>query len=217
MLATDPAAGVATPSADGLFFPFLGARLLSARQLDYFFGAVPVRGSALHAAAIVSSLAHLLVWGGIALSVRRIIDAIRHGEWTARAHIAAILIGALACQSVIDAMSGKFQHPQYYNGTWIVFTLLAWFAVDSLAERRTAIRWGAVAATGLLAGSLLFAVVTIAVRLHRSKGTREVYGPTIANQQRVARVVARYAPTSRVVAHVSLYEHYPHTLAVLRS
>jgi hypothetical protein len=113
-------------------------------------------------------------------------------------------------------MTGKFQHPQYYNGTWIVFTVLAWFAIDSLMERQTAFRWAGMAATGVLAASLLVAVATVAVRLHRSRGTREVYGPTIGNQQRVARVLARYSPHSRVTAHVSLYELYPHTLAVLR-
>jgi len=216
VLAVGQAPGFSAPSIDGLLFPFLGARLLTAQQLNYFFGAHPVRGAVLTAAATVSWLAYILVWGGIALSGRRLLDAIRSGEWTPRAHIAAILIGALICQAIIDATSGKFEHPQYYNGTWIVFTLLAWFAVDSMMERRTAIRWGALATTGVLAGSLLVAVVTIAVRLHRSRGTREVYGPTISNQQRVARVLARYSPNSRVVAHVSLYELYPHTLAVLR-
>jgi hypothetical protein len=117
---------------------------------------------------------------------------------------------------VIDAFSGKFEHPHYYNGTWIAFTLLAWFAVDFIVEQRPAIRRSAVAATGLLAGVLLVAVATIAVRLHISSGTRAVYGPTISNQQRVARTLARYAPDSRVVAQVDLYVRYPHTLAILR-
>src|SRR4029450_2718298 len=133
------------------------------------------------------------MWGGIALAAWRIAEAIRSrrnyirgrgtllpGDWTARTHIAAILLGSLVCQSVIDALSGKFEHPQYYNGTWIAFTLLAWFAVDFIVEQRPAIRWSAVAATGLLAGALLVAVVTIAVRLHVSSGTRAVYGTTIS-------------------------------------
>jgi hypothetical protein len=216
LLAVHHAPGETGLSLDGLVFPFFGARLLSAQQLDYFFGARPVRGTTLTAATAMSSLAYILVWGGIAISGRRIIAASRTGDWTARSHIAAILIGALICQSIIDTMTGKVQHPQYYNGTWIVFTLLAWFAVDSLMEERTAFRWAGVATTGVLAASLLVAVASVAVRLHRSGGTREVYGPTIANQQRVARVLARYSPKSRVTAHVSLYELYPHTLAVLR-
>jgi hypothetical protein len=215
-LAARQAPGLPGFSTDGLFFPLFGGRLLSARQLEYFFGWRPVTGATLHAAARASWIAYLLVWGGIVLCVRRVIGGIRHGEWTPRTHIAAISIAALVCQSAIDAVSGKFQHPQYYNGTWIVFVLLAWFAVDSMMQRHNATRRAAVATTGLLAGSLLVAVSTIAVRLHHTRGTREVYGPTIANQQRVARVLARYSPASRVVAGVSLYERYPHTLAVLR-
>src|SRR4029450_9905203 len=138
------------------------------------------------------------------LAARGIVGAVRRREWTTRAHIGAILLGALVCQAGIGAMSGKFEHSQYYNGTWIVFTLLAWIAVDFLVRRRGPIRWSGVAITGLLAAALLATVVTIAVRLHRSHGTRGVYGPTISNQQRVARTTAGVSRTSRVVAHVSL-------------
>jgi hypothetical protein len=226
-LTAQSAPSLAVPSIDGLLLPLFGARLLSARQLEYLFGAGPVSGAGLNVAAALSFLVYLLTWGGMALAAWRLAEAIRsrrsyvhaplsRGDWTARTHIAAILLGSLACQSVIDAFSGKFEHPHYYNGTWIAFTLLAWFAVDFIVEQRPAIRRSAVAATGLLAGVLLVAVATIAVRLHISSGTRAVYGPTISNQQRVARTLARYAPDSRVVAQVDLYVRYPHTLAILR-
>ena len=216
LLMARPAFTLTSPRLAGLLFPITGGRVLSAGRLDYFFGAGPVSGAVLDRAAAASWLAYPLVWAGIAVCAWRIIDAIRRGEWTARTHIAAILIGALACQSVMSAISGKFEHPQYYNGTWIAFILLAWFAVDAMAERRTTLRLAAIAMTSVLAGSLVIAVATIAVRLHRSGGTREVYGPTIGNQQRVARVLARYSRTSPVEAHVSLYERYPYTLAILR-
>ena len=62
----------------------------------------------------------------------------------ARAHIAAIAVGSLVCQAVIHGISAKFEHPHYHNGTWISFVLLAWLAVDWLAERRRAARWAAV-------------------------------------------------------------------------
>ncbi len=214
-LVTHRAPPLAVSSVDGLLFPLFGGRLLSARQLAYFFGKRPADGTALHLAAVASGIAYALVWSGLVLAACRIVAAIRNGEWTARSHIAAILIGTLACQAVVHAMSGKIEHPQYYNGTWITFTLLAWFAVDFVAESRT-FRWTAPAATGLLAAALLVSVATIAVRLHRRGGTREVYGPTIDNQQRVARALARYSPSSQVVAHIDLYERYPHTLAILR-
>jgi hypothetical protein len=216
-LAAHPTVALPTaPSVDGVLFPIFGGELLSARQLERFFGMGALHGAGLNAAVVVSCLAYPLVWAGFVLAARGIVDAVRRREWTARTHIATILLGALACQAVIGAISGKFGHSQYYNGTWIVFTLLAWVAVDFLAERRSPIRWSGVAVTGLLAAALLATVVTIAVRLHCSRGTRGVYGPTISNQQRVARTIARYSPSSRVVSHVSLYKRYPHTLAILR-
>ena len=101
-----------------------------------------------------------------------------------------------------------------HNGTWIALTLLSWFAVDAAVESRP-IMWNGPAATALLAAALV-SVATVAVRLHRTRGTREVYGPTLGNQQHVARTLARYAPESRVLAHMDLYTRYPHTLAVLR-
>jgi hypothetical protein len=225
MAQSAPSLGV--PTVDGLLLPLFGARLLSARQLEYLFGDGPVRGAGLNTAAAVSLLAYPLTWGGMALAVWRFAEAIRGRRsyvrgplsprlWTARTHIATILLGSLACQSLIAAFSGKFEHPQYYNGTWIAFTLLAWFALDFIVEQRPAGRWSAIAATGLLAGALLVEVATIAVRLHVTSGTRAVYGPTISNQQRVARTLARYAPDSLVVPEVDLYVRYPHTLAILR-
>jgi hypothetical protein len=204
------------PRVSGLLFPLFGAQLLSAHGLDYFFGREPVEGWLLNAAAAVSSIAYVALWTGIAVAAWWVARAIRSRDWTPRTHLAAILLAALACQGVMSAVSGKFDHPQYHNGTWIALTLLSWFAVDAAMKQRSAVRWSGLAATALLAGALLVSVTTVAMRLHRTRGTREVYGPTLANQQHVARTLARYAAESRVTAHVDLYTRYPHTLAVLR-
>lgn len=190
---------------------------MSARLLEYLFGPGPVAGPGIAAAAAVTSLVYLLVWCGLAVAAWQVATAVRHRQWTARTHVAVILLGALVTQSAIGAISGKFEHPHYSNGTWIASTVLAWFAVDFVARQPPALmRWGAAAATGLVAAALLAVVATVAVRLHHSGGTREVYGPTIGDQQRVARVLALYSPASRVSAQVDLYERYPHTLAILR-
>jgi hypothetical protein len=204
------------PSASGLLYPLSAARLLSASGLDYFFGPGPVRGLVLTAAAALSLIAYVLFWGGIALAAWRIALAIRSRTWTPRTHVAAILLAALACQAVMSAATGKFDHPQYHNGTWIALVLLAWFAVDVTVRQQRVVGCIARAATGILAGALIVAVATVAVRLHRTRGTRDVYGPTLGNQQHVARTLARYAPGSHVTAHVALYGNYPYTLAVLR-
>jgi hypothetical protein len=204
------------PRVSGLLFPLFGARLLSAQGLDYFFGREPVDGWLLNAAAAVSSIAYVALWSGIAVAAWRIARAIRARDWTPGTHLGGILLAALACQAVMSAVSGKFDHPQYHNGMWIALTLLSWFAVDAAVKQRNAIRWSGIAASGLLAAALVVSVTTVAVRLHRTHGTRDVYGPTLGNQQHVARALARYAPESRVTAHVDLYTRYPHTLAALR-
>ena len=192
-----------------------GPRLLSATGLEYFYGPGPVNGVVIRTAAVVSCLAYALVWGGIGVALFYLVRALRSRAWSPRAHVAAILIGTLLLQSVIDGVSAKYQHPHYQNATWISFVLLGWLAVDVAARRRTT-RWAAIVGTGLLAGSLLAAVGALLVGLHRSSGTREVYGPTLANQQRVARALARYAPASDVQCRVIMWERFPHTLAILR-
>jgi hypothetical protein len=205
-----------TVSLDGLLLPLRSGRLLSARHLDYFFGPGPVADRTLDIAAGLSAIADILVWAGIALASWSVWRAARTREWTPRENIAVVLLGSLICQAIIGGLTGKFEHPQYSNATWIAATLLAWFAVDVLATRRSWIRRVGVAATGLLAAALLVATTTVGARVHRTHGTREVYGPTIENQQRVARTIAQYSPAVPIETHVSLYERYPHVLAVLR-
>ena len=204
------------PALAGWLFPLLGGRLLSARELDYFYGPGPVEGRLFSLAASASSIAFALVWCGIAAAVTLMIRSVRARAWTPRAHIAAIVVASLICQAVIHGISAKFQHPHYQNGMWISFVLLAWFAVDVMATGHKVARWGATVTTGALTASLLLAVGMLAVGLHRSQGTRDTYGPTLANQQQIARALARYAPTSDVQLHVNMWERFPHTLAILR-
>jgi len=118
---------------------------------------------------------------------------------------------------VLHGLTGKFEHPHYHNGTWISLVVLAWLAIDWLATGPKAARVTATATTAVLAASLLTSVGTLALGLHRSRGTRDVYGPTLANQQRVARELARYAPDSDVEVHVNMWQRFPHTLATLRA
>jgi len=210
------------PALGGFVFPLLGGRLLGAQGLDYFFGPGPVGGRLFGGLAALSGIAYALVWGGLAVALVLIARARWSRQWTARAHIAAIAVASLVCESVIHGISARFQHPHYQNGVWISLVVLAWFAVDFLATRRGPVRivriggWAAPVAAGLLAATLVGAVGLLAFGLHRSRGTRDIYGPTIANQQQVARALARYAQTSDVQVHVNMWERFPHTIAILR-
>jgi hypothetical protein len=62
----------------------------------------------------------------------------------------------------------------------------------------------------------VIAVGVLAVGLHRTQGTRHVYGPTLANQQRVARALARFSSESDVRVRVAMWQRFPQTLAILR-
>ena len=170
----------------------------------------------------MSWLAYVLVWTGIGLGAWeawhawQVLRARRTQHLTPRTHIALILLGTLVCQMALEGYAGKFEHLQYYNATWMTFTVLAWMAVDWLATRRGALRWTAPAATAVLASALLFTVATLAIRLHQTSGTREIYGPTLANQQRVARALVQYAPSNPVSINVVPYQLYPQALETLR-
>jgi len=176
-----------------------------------------VRGPVLEVAGAVSWIGDGLVWCGIAVAIMLIVRAWRQREWSVRTHVAAIAVGSLACQAVIHGVTAKFEHPHYHNGTWISLVVLAWLAVDWLAEGPRVARLAGTAATAALAASLLTAVATLALGLHHSRGTRDVYGPTLANQQEVVRELARYPPDSDVEVHVNMWQRFPHTLATLRA
>ena len=170
----------------------------------------------LSGAAALSSLAYALVWAGIGVAVWCVSRSWSTRDWTPHAHISLILVATLALESAISGVSARFEHPHYHNGAWIAFVLLAWLAVDSAIRLRGRLRVTATATTALLSVALAIAVGTLAVRLHGSGGTRDVYGPTIDNQQRVARAMALYAPQSSLSVEVSHYQRFPHTLQILR-
>ena len=201
----------------GWIFPLQGARLLGSGGLDYFVGAETVGGLVFAAADVIALAPYLLVWSGIGVAVSAVARAVRAGAWDARAHLAALALAALVMQAVVHGVSGKFEHPHYQNGTWIATVLLAWMAVDALA-RRTGGPAMAAATTLLVLATNATAVATLVVRLHEGRGTRNaVYGPVLAEQQEVARLLAPLAPDSPLDMRVDLWIRFPGTLATLRS
>lgn len=216
LLAPRPATPPPERVAAGWLFPLFGARLLGARELAYFFGVEPVSGSPFALTDGLSAIAYGLAWLGIVIALALLMRAATARRWSAHAHVMVIAITALAVQSLVHGLSAKFEHPHYQNGTWIATVLLAWTAVDWLQRRGPALRLAGLAATSLLAAGNVIAALALATSLHRSHGTREVYGPTLGNQQQVARELARYAPTSEVQNRVLAWERFPHALDTLR-
>lgn len=199
----------------GWWFPLTGGRLLSADRLDYFFGSAGVEGAVLEGTALVSRISHVLVLGGAAIAAVRL-WTVRRQSWTPREHLIVIAFGALLCQMLFDGITGKWHHPHYHNGTWIAFVLFAWIATDWVVQRRSPLRWLAPVATGVLAAALVTSVTVLAFRIRTNGGTRDTYGPTLANQMRVAREAARHQPPSPVRSEVWIYSQFPHTFETLK-
>ena len=201
----------------GWLFPLDGARLMTSMRIDYFFGAEPVSGALFSGAAIGSSLAYGFAWAGIGVGAWQVARALRaRSGWTPQLHLTVIALGTLACQSLIHGLSARFGHPHYQNGAWIATVWLAWAAADAL-RRSAKGRAIALGGAGAIVAANAAAVLALAVGLHRTHGTREVYGPTLANQQSVARDLSAYAPTSEIDNRVIMWQRFPHTLATLRA
>lgn len=199
----------------GWWFPLTGGRLLGADRLSYLFGATATAAPGLSTVAMISRISHAFVLGGIGLAMANLWMA-RARPWTARDHLIAIALAALACQTLFDGLTGKFHHPHYHNGTWIAFVILSWTAVDWAARQGPLVRHAVIAATAVLAAALISSVVMLAMRLHSNGGTRDTYGPTLANQLEVARGLSEFPPGTAVASEIWLYTEFPHTLDTLR-
>ena len=193
------------------------ARLLSARGLDYFYGPrTGERAVCSKSPRAISWIGYGLVWCGI---VRR-----RHADRSRLATARLERAGAPRghCRRVARVPG---RHPRHHRK--IRASALPQRHVDlaaccspgsPLTGWPTGRRVGAVAArqrrppcsrrSFLTRRRARWPWACIA-----ASGTRDVYGPTLANQQQVARALARYAPDSDVQVHVNMWQRFPHTLA----
>jgi hypothetical protein len=229
-----PLTGGRLLTAHGLAY-FFGATALDAGVLSFL----------VTAADWISSVGYALVWIGLAIAANRVArerdaglkscatmprpdtglkscatmtrltsgaTATRLKSSATQNALAGIAIAAVVVQMAIDGISGKVFHPHYHSGTWIAFAVLAWFATDALVHRP----WGLVVpiAHGV---SLAAVVVFLIARLHATGGTRELYGPTLANQVDVARRLSQYDSAAPISIEVVHYQRYPHALASLRA
>ena len=201
----------------GWLFPLQGARLLGSGGVDYFFGAETVGGLVFAAADVIALAPYLLVWSGIGLAAGAVARAVRTHAWDAREHLAALALASLVMQAAVHGVSGKFEHPHYQNGTWVVTVLLAWLAVDAMVRRRAGRRL-AIAVTALVLVANLAVVASLAWRIHAGRGIRNaIHGPVLAEQQEVARLLAPLAADSPLDTRVDLWIRFPGTLATLRA
>ncbi len=214
-------AGAETFSPSAIWFALLAPRLLSASGLDYILGSNwarpggPMLAAAIFAAArIITLVAYPLVWMGMLLAARRAARVVRSGaSATTFDHVAAISLTVWAAQTALDIVRNVHGHPHYYNATWIVYAIFAWLTIDALARRHIA-HWLAAVQAASLATVLLF----LLLRIHLGGGMRSRnYGPTLANQVQVVRMLNEYSPDSPVKIEAQHYRDFPHALSTLRA
>jgi hypothetical protein len=198
----------------GFFFPFLGPRLLSGVGLGYFLGdgwfPPPVM-----VAVVITGAAYALSWAGLALSTVRARAALVQSRPPVRDELALLLVGVFLAQVILDGVTRSYEHPHYYNATWIVYALFAWFAVDALAVRGR--KRAANGLTAILGLSLTAITVVTMGGIHAHGGTRSLrYGPTLANQEDVARTLQSYPPDVTIASNVPPYVLFPQAVEALQ-
>jgi hypothetical protein len=188
---THPDGSLPTGAA-GWWFPLLGSRIISGANLSYLFPpdwmtfAGPDVRALLYAAWAISLLSYPLMWLGLVYAT---IIAFR---WLARRRKPAALLQQLAvlglmviaAQIVLDGIWHVYGHPHYYNGTWIIFPLLAWIGFDLLLRRFSPARF----VLPVYAAAMGMLTFFVAAGVHRNHGVRSVnYGLCLGDEINVVR------------------------------
>lgn len=194
-------ASVSAAGLDGWWFSLWGGRFLTAWGFDYFFDGDWIADYPgwprpfLRALVWLSMAGILLVWSGMILAMVRTARAIRNRPLrTPATNLCTLCLAVIVAQTLLNGITRSYGHPHYYNGTWIAFVVLAWSAVEALRHLRFA-------PAALASYGAAVAVVTLFIiaRIHETAGTRgDHYGPVLAEQTRVARIVAQFSPQSQI-------------------
>jgi hypothetical protein len=217
LLDLEPAKAALGPEPRALWFASFGGRLLTAGGLDYFFGQVWTarwlggRGAAPATAASLL-LGHGLVWGGMLRSMAWVRASLRNEiVRSPRLELATVALGVWLTQTALNLATRTAHHPHYYNATWIVFVLFAWFALERLSRSRLGVY-----ALPLHAAALFFVLVLVIAGVHESRGSRTLhYGMAMGEQLRVVSLLTRSHPHSRITTDIEQLRSYPQALTVL--
>jgi hypothetical protein len=216
--------------------PLMGGRLFSGGEFDVAH--CPLSGPAgfIATARVLASASIPLVWLGVGLSLCRWMGRRRacdetcnaspesstgwHGrvrlpvshatqEPSARSTLVDVALAGLVMQSLYFGILRVPPAPQYFFGTFALYVLLAWTAVDALLRLRAII----IAAYGL---SLALITLSTIWHVHRDGWPRGTMSPTLNEQVELVRELNRYTDTS-AWTDVSCYQfEKPYALWVLR-
>jgi energy-coupling factor transporter transmembrane protein EcfT len=190
---------------DGWWFPLIGGHHLTAGYdwLPSASGQMPAIVKICHP---ITLLPHLAVWIGMLLVAMRILKwTIRRTALTTKDHLAALAFVTALCQCLLDGVEQVRHLAHYLNATWIVYLILAWYAldaVDAVAKKAHVILLIPLGA--YLASMLIVLSFTIA-KIHRDAGTTGGdYGTDLENQMKAVARIHQFSPDSPIELH------YPH-------
>ncbi len=198
------------------WLPLLGAHHLAA-GFDWFPDAMQKLPPIIKLCQTISLLPHLAVWAGMVLAIFKLSNAIQHRrELSVSDHLVLLSLAVALCQGFLDAAAKLEPFAHFFNATWIVYVVLAWYAVDTLA--------GKLNRPGILLGIPLAAYITSVATVlgttifivHHDDGilTRE-FGATLNNQIAAAQNILQFSPSSPLIIECSEWLVYPTTPRVL--
>jgi hypothetical protein len=148
----------------------------------------------------VMGIATGCVVGALVYACVRVWHTLRsQSPWSTRDHLVALSLVVLALALPFHAVLGAVGAVHYYNAMWIAYAVMIGLGADALLQV-LGLRTALVIVLLMAAMSTL----SIAVRIHETSGTRTLaYGPTLANQQALARSIAALPDGSTVVTDIS--------------
>ena len=205
---------------NGYWFPLLGAHHLSGSDfLQNTFGPdfrhiVAGNGAIGSAAESITLLMYLAAWVGMLLAIWRLICAARGREpITWMHHLLIVSLATYLLETALDAYKRVFYWPHYHNGTWIVYALFVWIAIDSLGRFAVAAEYALIA---LETAALTVIVAMAAVTIARNAGTGDA-GATLGEQERAIHQMRQFASDSPTDILLDQWISFPWALEFLKT
>jgi len=125
---------------------------------------------------------------------------------TTKDHLALLALFTALCQALLDGIEQVRHLVHYLNATWIVYLILAWYALNALytfAGKMGRLLFIPLAA--YLASMLIVTTFTIA-KIHCDAGTTIIdYGTDLKNQMEAVARIHQFSSDSPIELH---YQHW---------
>jgi len=161
----------------------------------------------------ITFLAYLAPPLGMALVLFRFAKRSRGADFTPVDHLALMCFFVAVCQGLLDGVLRIELLPHYFNATWIVYVVLAWYAIDALRQSRfKPLLTVSLPVTAYVSAALVVLTMSIFF-IHINAGTRTIdFGTVLEEQIRAAHQIAQFSPDSPLVVTNRQWTLYPEAL-----